>query len=68
MVEKVKSQGGKGVALVMPAMLQPKISMAKACPVLSKNAGSGRSDTSLSVVGRVHECLPRDGQQFEHFT
>ena len=24
--------------------------------------------TSLSVVGRVRECLTQDGQQFEHFT
>ena len=32
------------------------------------NTGSDRIDAWLSVVGRVHECLTRDGQQFEHFT
>ena len=36
--------------------------------LLLHNTGSSRSDTCLSVVGRVRECLAWEGQQFEHFT
>ena len=34
----------------------------------SADTGPGRSNACLTVVGRVLECVARDGQQFEHFT
>ena len=37
-------------------------------PTLAGSIQGPAEVTPLSVVGRVRECLTREGQQFEHFT